>query len=529
MRGLPVVRSAGDDTARGTGGRDGAAPLRGPPLIGAALTGFVASSAIVIGAMVGGATFMSHLPGAWFFGTPKGPLGSLAPSGNHPRLVGVLAVYGGLALLSATWVRVLRTLGRHRGVPVRRVLGVIALWALPLVLAPPLFSQDVYSYAGQGEMVSHHIDPYSYGTGVIGATRFTTLAGPLWANTPSPYGPTFLALDGAVTDLAGHDVLVDLALLRLIELVGLMLVVAGLPTLAREAGRDPAEVVLLGVGSPVVLTTLVAGAHNDALMLGLLVAGLALARRIGPVPGIVVCALAAGVKAPAALGVLFIGWNWAGPAAGARARVGRTLGTGAIAGVTLALVSEISGIGWGWVRTVGAPAKISTGVTPVDALAHAVIAVTHLLGLGARLGPVRGVLDVIGLLGAACVGIVLLLRSPRIGMLRALGLTLLVLAILGPVLWSWYLCWGLVVLGTVATGMLRRTVVVLSIAGALVGAAPVLGTLKFAFHAGALDDILLVLGIGAAALFPAHPSRRRRLSSPPSPRVPESGLVPESS
>jgi len=39
------------------------------------------------------------------------------------------------------------------------------------------------------------------------------------------------------------------------------------------------------------------------------------------VPGIILCALAAGVKSPAALGVLFLGWVWAGPGAPVRRRV----------------------------------------------------------------------------------------------------------------------------------------------------------------------------------------------------------------
>ncbi len=259
----------------------------------------------------------------------------------------MLGIYGGLVLLTATWISLLRTISRHRGLPVRRVLGVIVVWALPLMLAPPFFSRDIYNYAGQGEMVSHHIDPYAYGPGVLGGTSFNTLAGPLWASTPAPYGPTFLWLDGTAADLSGHGILADLALLRLIELGGIALVVAGLPTLAREAGRDPAEVVLLGVGSSLVLTTFVAGAHNDALMVRLLVAELAVARRIGTVPGIVLCALAAGVKAPAALAVLFIGWNWAGPKATTRARIFHTLGAGAISLATLSALSQISGIGWG--------------------------------------------------------------------------------------------------------------------------------------------------------------------------------------
>ena len=61
------------------------------------------------------------------------------------------------------------------------------------------------------------------------------------------------------------------------------------------------------------MLTLVGGAHNDGLMVALLVAGLALAAKKHPVWGIVVCALAASIKAPAALGIVYIAWEWLGP------------------------------------------------------------------------------------------------------------------------------------------------------------------------------------------------------------------------
>ena len=104
-------------------------------------------------------------------------------------------------------------------------------------------------------------------------------------------------------------------LLRLLAVAGLAMALWAIPVLARAAGRDAAPAVVLALGSPLVLTTLVGGAHNDALMLGLLLAGLAVARRNAMVPGIVLCALAGSVKAPALLAVLFLAWNWPGPTA----------------------------------------------------------------------------------------------------------------------------------------------------------------------------------------------------------------------
>ena len=112
-----------------------------------------------------------------------------------------------------------------------------------MLLGPTLFSRDVYSYAGQGEMVSHHINPYVYGTQVLGSTPFSSMPASVWSNSPSPYGPTFLSVDGWLADASGHKILPDIALLRLLEVLGLAMVVgvshahAG-PLAQTRSGRD---------------------------------------------------------------------------------------------------------------------------------------------------------------------------------------------------------------------------------------------------------------------------------------------------
>ncbi|HEX3946538.1 MAG TPA: polyprenol phosphomannose-dependent alpha 1,6 mannosyltransferase MptB, partial [Acidimicrobiales bacterium] len=323
-----------------------------------------------------------------------------------------------------------------------------------------------------------------------------------------PYGPTFLSLDGIVTRLSFHEVLADVVLLRLLAVVGVALIVAGLPTLARAAGRDPAAAVVLGAGSPVVLATLLGGAHNDALMVGLLVAGLAVVRRVGTVPGLVLCALAVGVKAPAALAVVFVGWNWAGPGAAFWSRVRRTVLALGIAGATLAVLSWVSGVGWGWLHTATAESKVYTGVTPVDALAHLFTDGAHLVGWQVSIGSVRTVAGAAGLLAAAAITTVLLWRSPRIGMVQALGLSLLAFALLSPILWAWYASWGLVILAPVAVGRVRRAVIAITVVEALVGVSAVSGMVKSVAGAGVLNDALLLFGLAAAVLVASQPFRR---------------------
>ncbi len=479
------------------------------------LLGAVATTSIVVGALYGGSSFETHLPGAWFFGMPGGALGSMGTGSNHPPLYAAFAVYGGLILLTRVWIGLLRHLRSHHGVPIGRIVAVVAIWALPLLLAPPLFSRDVYSYAGQGEMVSHHINPYLYGTGVLGSTPFSSMPDSVWTNTPSPYGPTFLAIDGGLTRLSGHEILPDIVLLRLLEVAGLALVVAATPTLARALRRDPAEAVLLGAGSPLILITLVGGAHNDALMLGLLMAGLAVAQRFGTIPGVVLCALAAGVKAPAALGILFLGWMWAGPGASFRRRVVHTMVAGAIGLVTLEAVVKIAGNGWGWLANSTAADKSFTFVTPVGAVSRMVSVAALSVNVHVSALDARDVLAVVGLLGAAAIGAWLLLRAPLDGLVRNLGLTLLVLALLGPILWAWYVTWGVIVLAPVAAGRLRTALIVLATFEVFAGATSVVGMLETMYRAGPVPDVAFVLALVAMIIVPLGQLRGQRPADAP--------------
>jgi alpha-1,6-mannosyltransferase len=464
--------------------------------------GLVGTTAIVAGSVLGGQSFETHLPGAWFFGMPGGLFGSLGTNDALPPVAALALVFGGLILLTRVWLGFLRHLNRHNGFPIKRVVLVVTIWAVPLLLAPPLFSRDVYTYAAQGEMMSHHINPYAYGPEVLGATPFNTMADTVWSGTESPYGPTFLAADGVIDQASGHQILADLVLLRLLEVGGIALIVAATPALARSLKRDPAHAVLLGAGSPLVLLSLVAGSHNEALMIGLLMAGLAVARRFGTVPGIILCALAAGVKSPAALGVLFLGWVWAGPGASTRRRIGHTVGAGLIALATMEVMSLISGTGWGWVRTTTTADASFTGVTPVNVVARSVSIVSHVLQVPVSTMDVRPVFSVLGLLIAMYVGYRLLLRSPDVGVVCCLGLTLLVLALLGPIVWAWYVTWGVVVLAPAALGRLRTALIVISTFWAFVGMTAVHGIYLRLLHTFVLTDLLLVAMLLATAIMP---------------------------
>src|SRR5271168_4904110 len=68
-----------------------------------ALLGLLGSSAIVVGAVLGGQSFETHLAGSWFFGMPGGPFGSFGSNSSLPPIASLALVFGGLILLSRVW------------------------------------------------------------------------------------------------------------------------------------------------------------------------------------------------------------------------------------------------------------------------------------------------------------------------------------------------------------------------------------------------------------------------------------------
>jgi hypothetical protein len=238
-------------------------------------------------------------------------------------ILSVVLVYGGLLLLMRVWLRLAEVDEESRGGAAQEALVDLRLWSIPMVVAPPLFSRDVFSYAAQGEMTAHGISPYLYGPYTLGAASnvWTRPVDPLWSNTPAPYGPFFLFLDSTIDKITMHHQLWTVVGLRLLEAIAVAMIGYGVVMLARGLGRDPGEAFVLAAMNPLVLLTLIGGAHNDAIMTGFLVIGLALAVQRHPVWALFFVSLATAIKAPAAIGLAFVAWNWAPPGATLKQRV----------------------------------------------------------------------------------------------------------------------------------------------------------------------------------------------------------------
>ena len=423
-----------------------------------ALLGFVALVSIAAGASLTSSPFKLEMPGTWFFGVPV----VQSSSDQATLLLGLVAVYGGLVLLARVWYGLWKALVLRPNVPVRYLALMLALWTVPMLVVAPLFSRDVFSYAAQGEMVSRHINPYNYGPYTLGSGPYPNPVDPLWQNTPAPYGPLFLMIDGWLATLSFHHELVTVVFLRLWALAGVALIAWCIPKLARSYGRDPGPVFVLAVLNPLVLLTLIGGAHNDAIMAGLLVAGLTAARYKHPVAGVLLCALAAAIKVPAALGILYLGWEWLGAGLPVRQRIRPVVTAGLLASAVMAFFSVVSGLGWGWVANLETPGAVRSWLAPATGVGLALSGLAHTVGIGVSLAGVLSFTRVVGLAAAAGLAAYLLWHSDRIGGMRALGLSMLLFVLLGPVVQPWYLTWGIILLAPIAVGRLRVVLVVFS-------------------------------------------------------------------
>ena len=289
------------------------------------------------------------------------------PSGHTPAKI---LFWVGIAALCAAWLGLGRSLDGSR---LPQLWAIGALWCLPFLIGPPLFSRDVYSYLAQGTLVHLGHSPYHDAPATLarlGHQHVLNGVDPFWRKTTAPYGPLFLGVISLMVGATGSHLVAGAIAIRLLDLVGVMLLAAFVPRLARTMGTDPRRALWLAMLSPLVLLQLVSPAHNDALMAGLMVAGVAVALERHPLIGIALCALAATVKVPAVAAIAFIVVAWARTLPDSRERL---IAVGKAVAVTVAIaaaVTIVTGLGLAWISTglFNTPGRVRLSITPATAL-----------------------------------------------------------------------------------------------------------------------------------------------------------------
>lgn len=387
------------------------------------------------------------------------------------RMIGLAVVLLGLGLLAAAWLRLCRYAARaaaaEQGEAVDLVRYATVVWSAPLLLAPPLFSRDGWSYAAQGMLARLDLSPYEHGPSVLSGPVVEAVD-PRWLDTPAPYGPLPLLLGDLAARLTGNPWMLVIGH-RTMALLGLVMLAWAVPRMARWTGRSPAFATALVLPSPLMLANGVAGLHNDLLMVGLMASALVVAVERGWAWAAVLGGLAAAVKLPGGLVCIAVALATL-PAGAAHAdRLRRLVAVAGVAVGALVGLGIAAGLGAGWVAALGVPGTVRTPLS----LPTVFGGLLDRLAAGAGIGAEGDLLTLV----RACAALAALglagwwsLRRPtgdRVEAVRLAGLLAGALVVLGPVVHLWYFLWPLPFLATLPAGR--------SATAALVAASVVLG------------------------------------------------------
>jgi len=429
-------------------------------------SGVIGSALVLAGGLV-----VSVLP--WSTPLAAAPvLGALRGSLSG-RMAGTVVVAAGLVLLGSAWWRLLAATRAPTGSDpavepgpspqerLRRVRTAAIAWSLPLLVAPPLFSRDAWSYAAQGELTHLGLSPYVWTPSILDG-QIREAVDPLWMRSPTPYGPLPLAWGSFLAGLSDNPWLLVIGH-RLLAVLGLVLLAWAVPRLAARGGADPARASALVLACPLMLAHGIGGAHNDVVVAGLMAAALAVALRRPWVLGAVLAGAAAAVKVPGGLVGLGVALVSLPALVSLGPRLRRLTATGAVAVGVLLLAGAWVGVGAGWVHALGTPGTVRTPLSLTTWVGGALegFGVPHALSC----------LRAAGVVAAVATAVWVAIRG-RTGdpaaAVRAVAVVTTALVVLSPATHAWYFLWCLPFLaacarGPVADGILGDALLVLGV------------------------------------------------------------------
>ncbi|GAB3624375.1 hypothetical protein GCM10027418_24590 [Mariniluteicoccus endophyticus] len=266
---------------------------------------------------------------------------------------------------------------------------VLALWAIPALLAPPIFSTDAFLYADQGWTMHLGKNPYEVGLSRSGGP-FAVNVHPVWQGTTAVYPPLALEVQHLVAWLTGFNGLISVIAMRIPALLAVAIIAWAVPRFARDLGVDPTVASWFAVLNPLMLIHFVGGMHNDAWMLALVLLAAWLAVRYGNralVPAAILVGLGAGFKQPGILAAIAIGLL------PVRTRLkDMTLGkrfvtmlvqcaaSVAIACATFAALTWVTGLGYGWIEATKIHER-TWGMSPASVVEQVVYPTLLKLGM----------------------------------------------------------------------------------------------------------------------------------------------------
>lgn len=151
----------------------------------------------------------------------------------------------------------------------RIVWITIGIAIAAFTLAPPLLSQDVFSYISYARLGTEHgLNPYVHVPSEVPADAAYPYVG--WTDDVSAYGPLYTL---GTYSVGPAPVSVALWILKVVAALSVAGLAALTARLAPIRGVDPRSAAALVALNPLVLVHVVGGAHNDALMMLGILAG----------------------------------------------------------------------------------------------------------------------------------------------------------------------------------------------------------------------------------------------------------------
>jgi alpha-1,6-mannosyltransferase len=304
----------------------------------------------------------------------------------------------------------------------------------------------------------------------------------------------------------GSHLVLGATMIRLFDLIGIVVLAAFIPRLARTLGADPRRALWLAVLSPLVWLQLISPAHNDALMVGLMVAGVAFARERRYLIGIALCAVAATIKVPAAAAIPFIAVAWTRTIPGRRQQLAALAKAAGLTVAIAAAVTLITGLGLAWISTglFNTPGRVRLSITPATALGYTIAHGLHHLSVPLNGKQFEATLSHVAFALVAVLALWLLYRTRLENLVKQIGLLLVAIAIGGPAAWPWYFIWGLALLACWPEVQRSRAIP----AAIVVSAFIIIPTGQLALTLG-LSPYTVILYLALTAIACMHWLRRR--------------------
>jgi alpha-1,6-mannosyltransferase len=122
------------------------------------------------------------------------------------------------------------------------------------------------------------------------------------------------------------------------------------------------------------------------------------------------------------------------------------------------------GLGPGWITALTSTGKVNDTYSPTTKLGFSIAEILNGVGLDVNGQLLASGVRALGLLATAVIAFVMLMRSPRVGYIKATGVMLVAYVLLGPVIWPWYLVTGFALLAACGLGRYRPSYLVVCLA-----------------------------------------------------------------